>query len=208
MSLYKTLFETPENKWKTGIGGMFLITILLGVVFNYEAGAISVIDETELANLTANIGSGSTMELQSFEEVKTESGYVQENSFIDVPETIERDKLQTVECRLTWTDEPSQYFQGTNEPDELGITIIAPNGEESDTDSSTGGSVSVSFQLPDYEEDKEFEEKYMGEWTFRVEAGNCGDDSSRLGFRTTADNGNDWNLEYSYTYMDNPPEQA
>ena len=201
MSLYKTLFETPENKWKTGIGGMIIITILLGGVFNYEAGAISVIDEAELAALTGSIGSGTTMELQSFKVADSESGYVQENANIDVPVTIDKEKLTNVECRLTWTDELTSFFQGTNAPDELGITIIAPNGEESDTDSDTGGAVSTSFQLPNYEQDKEFDEKYIGEWIFRVEAGNCGDDSSRFGLRTTADNGNDdTNPRYDFNW--------
>jgi MFS family permease len=132
----------------------------------------------------------------------SESGYVAEDGYVDFPLSIINDKLKWVNCTLTWTDEATSFFQGTNAPDELKITIIAPNGDESDTDSSTSGSVSASFQLPNYKDVDNFMEEYTGEWLLHVEAGNCGDDSSRFGLRTTADTGNDWSLQYSYTYLE------
>jgi hypothetical protein len=70
---------------------------------------------------------------------------------------------------------------------------------------STSGSVSATAVLPNYEETDDFSTDFLGDWTIRIEAGDCGDDSAFIalgGVRTTADNGNDWDLEYSYQFME------
>lgn len=210
MSLYKILFETPENKWKTGIGGMVCITILLAVVFNYEAGAIPVISEEELARRTAEFGMGANVDLQEVTFSDVDGGYAQEGTPYEVTFNVDKSTLLEVRCSVTWTDEPSTYTAGTNEPDTFTVTIIAPNGDERDSDPSNSGSVSTSFQLPDYENDPDFEDTYNGEWTIEILADPCGDDSAFFplaGRRVTEDTGNDFTLNYSYSYMDNPPEE-
>jgi MFS family permease len=146
-------------------------------------------------------------ELTEFTFEDSESDYTNENQMSDLPLMLDEEKLTGVTCSLSWTDEPSQYRLGTNEPDEFKVVIIAPNGDEEDSGFSTTGSVSASVIL-DYEEDG-FEDDYLGEWTIRVEAGDCGDDSAILplgGFLTTPDDGNEWTLDYSYAYMA-PPEE-
>ncbi|MCK5560737.1 MAG: hypothetical protein KAJ51_09100, partial [Thermoplasmata archaeon] len=142
-------------------------------------------------------------ELTGFTFEDSTSGYTNENQMSDLPIMIDEEKLTGVTCRLSWTDEPSQYFQGTNAPDEFKVVIIAPNGDEEDSGFSTSGSISASIELNYTEAD--FEANYLGEWIIRVEAGNCGDDSAFIalgGVRTTPDNGNDWDLEYSYQFME------
>ena len=200
--LYKTLFETQENKLKTGIIGMIIITSMLAGVFYYEANAIEVADLNDLQDMV-DIG-GKKRNLVEYIVSDTENGDTDEYQHNDVGLEIteEQSKLMWVNCTLTWQDEDSEYFLGTNEPDEFQVSIIAPNDEFESSGFSTGGEVSASFHL-DYEED-DFEENYISSWTLRVEAGECGDDSALAGriIRTTADDGNNWNLRFSYTYLD------
>ena len=56
MSLYKTLFETQENKLKVGIGGMVIITLMLAGVFSYEAGAVAVMGLEDIEIIQATGG--------------------------------------------------------------------------------------------------------------------------------------------------------
>jgi MFS family permease len=133
----------------------------------------------------------------------TTSGYTNERQSVEMPFTIGDDikRLTSVSCTLTWTDEPSQYFQGTNEPDEFQVSIQAPNGDIEASGFSTSGSVSASMEVNFTQSG--YTENYIGQWVIIVEAGDCGDDSAFIalgGVRTTADDGNDWDLEYSYVY--------
>ncbi len=130
------------------------------------------------------------------------SDYTNERQSTDIIFTISDKKLVEIECTLTWTDEGSQYPGGTNEPDEFKVSIIAPNGEIVDSDFSFTGTISASFDV-NYTE-KEYKDNYLGDWTIRVEAGECGDDSALIpifGLRTSPDDGNSWSLVYSYTHM-------
>ena len=206
-SFYKTWFETQENKWKTGLVGMIIITIMLAGVFNHEASAIPVIDENELKQITQSIVEGiPTGEWREAIAPGTTSGYTNEQDSTDEIINIDQETLTEVSCTIRWTDEPSIYFQGTNEPDEFKVAIIAPNGDILDESSmSTSGSVTATAALPNYEETEDFADIYLGEWTIRIEAGDCGDDIAFLpfgGIRTTPDNGNDWDLEYTYQFME------
>lgn len=202
MSIYKTLFETQENKMKTGIVGMIIITIMLAGVFRFEASAIDAISEEELNLMTSEMESGVELELVDFEFIDNTNGHTNENSETDFPVTIDYEKLKEVSCTLTWTDEGTSFFRGTNEPDEFQLSIIAPNDEVvAESDLSSTSPISATATLPDFNEE-DFVENYVGSWIIRVEAGDCGDDHSRFGLRSTADTGNDWDLEYSYEYKE------
>ncbi len=203
--LYKSLFETQENKWKTGLVGMIIITFMLAGVFNYEANAIDVVDEATLMELSTSMTTGSKAELVEFITEGSRSGHTNEQDSTDERIIIENERLLELSCILHWADEASDYFQGTNEPDEFKVSILTPKGEVLDeSEESTSGTVTASARLPDFEED-DFIENYVGDWIIRVQAGNCGDDSAfvRLGgLRTTPDTGNDWTLDFSFKYMD------
>jgi hypothetical protein len=205
-NLYKTLFETPENKLKTGIVGMVFITALLAMVFYFEASAIKVTDLDALQTDFMLGGGEQGGNLVVFTDPGDSiSGYTNENQETDETVTIETERLVEITCTLTWQDEGSSYFQGTNDPDEFQVSIIAPNDETlAESSLSSSGSASATATLPDYNE-KDFEDNYLGSWTLLVTAGNCGDDSAFLpilGLRTTADTGNAWTLSYSFKYKD------
>jgi hypothetical protein len=206
MSLYKTLFETPENKFKVGIVGMVIITIMLAGVFSFEAGAVDVLDLSDIEALQITGGSETSTELVETIQTVSHSGYVNENSQEQVAVTIEYEMLLEVSCDLTWTDEVSTYFQGTNEPDELGVFILNSGGTEiANSGLNPSGSAQISTGTIDYQQEN-FEENFMGEWMIVVEAGDCGDDFARFGIRSTPDNGNDYSLEISIKYLGEPAE--
>ncbi len=131
--------------------------------------------------------------------------YTSENQHTDVSIMVVEEmwRLHWFNCTLTWTDEPTSYTLGTNDPDEFQVVIIAPDGETvAESGFNTAGTATVSAELNHTQDD--FQDYSVGEWSIRVEAGNCGDDSALLplqGLRTTADNGNGWNLDYSFTYL-------
>lgn len=205
MSLYKTLFETQENKLKVGIGGMIIITLMLAGVFSYEAGAVKVISLEDIEVIQAT-GIDTKAELIEFINKESTDGNSNENSQKDVTVNIPHERLLQVSCELTWTDEPSSYFQGTNEPDEFGVFILNSAGDEvANSGVGTTGNVQVSTDQLDYEQ-KDFKDNYVGEWKIVVECGDCGDDYSRFGFRSTPDTGNAWSLEINYKYLDESKE--
>jgi hypothetical protein len=208
-NLYKTLFETQENKLKTGIVGMIIITSMLATVFYFEAQGTEVVNLDELQDIVTSGDDGSSF-IEYIALSLSENGYTAENQDYEIGFEISTDhkRLKFVNCTLTWTDEGSGYFRGTNDPDEFQVTIIAPNNNEASSGfsyNSPGGQglVQASFEL-DYKEDG-FKDNYLGTWTIKISAGDCGDDSALVpifGIRTTPDVGNEWTLMYDYTYMD------
>jgi hypothetical protein len=205
----ETLKVNPLAKVDKGI---FTKTITAGVVllfipitiYGAYLGGTDVLYEPEI-EITEKI----------YEEIiisGTEPGYTNENQVYDFSFTIseETPKLKWVNCSLSWTDEPSNYPLGTNEPDQFGVSIIAPDGTSMDESGfTTAGSASASVELDFTVE--EFIDTYLGEWTIRIEAGTCGDDSSVGSIfgivLTTEDQGNAWSLDYSYTYLSEIEEE-
>jgi MFS family permease len=151
---------------------------------------------------------GVVWELQEVIMDSSTSGSTNEFSQSDVTFEIPDDnyRLSWINCTLTWQDEGTSFFQGTNEPDYFKISLINPNGDTvGDSDLESDGSVELNVQL-DYRQDN-FKDEYLGAWIILVEAGDCGDDSSRFGFRTAQDTGNAWSLDYSYTYLQEVKEE-
>ncbi len=199
----ETLKSDPLAKVDKGIftktitAGVVLLFIPITIYGAYLGGTDSLYEPEEEITLII------------FEEIEisgTEPGYTNENQASEFTFIIseETPKLVWVNCSLSWTDEPSNYPLGTNDPDEFRVTIIAPDGNPADESGfSTSGSISASVEL-DHTEDG-FEESYLGEWTILIEAGTCGDDNSLASIFgiifTTEDTGNDWSLDYSYTYL-------
>jgi dipeptide/tripeptide permease len=194
------LKKDPEAKVEKGI---WTKTSTIGIVFLFIPGVI----------IAAYLGGPNTFYAQEEEVLviyeenvfeDSDSGYTNENNQADVqfeiPELNYR--LSWVNCTLTWQDEGSNYFQGTNEPDEFKIILINPNGDTlGESALSTSGTISLNTPLN--HSDENFKEEHTGTWMIVVEAGTCGDDSAfipLLGLRVTEDMGNVWSLEYSYTY--------
>jgi len=192
--------SSDDSGIKTFLYTGFVIIIFCGAVMGVSAAAgweitMHFIDfrdyvENEMAF---------DRELIELTYTDSDSGYTNENGVYNIEININKDELTFIGCTLTWVDEPSSYTRGTNEPDEFQVSLIAPNGETYDSGFSTSGEASVMQSL-NYEEEN-FQDNYVGTWIIRVQAGNCGDDHSRFGIRSTPDNGNDWTLDYSYNYM-------
>ena len=204
MSLYKTLFETPENKLKVGIIGMVIITSLLAAVFYSEAQSTDVMDLADIQKISID-GNRGNVELRessiSNSFSNSDSGITNENSEEVINIEITQEMLLEISCVLTWEDGPSSYFRGTNDPDNLQLKLQAPSGDAWDSGYQTNSPITISAPIPDYSE-KDFEDKYIGSWAITVNVGDCGDDSSIGGFRTTPDTGNDWTLSYTIKFME------
>lgn len=176
---------------------MIFITVILAGVFYVEAQA----DVANLDELQGLVEEGGKPEGELVEKTVrgSETGNTNENDMSEIDLTIEQIMLTEVSCTLTWQDDGSSYFRGTNDPDYFKVSIQAPNGEIlDDSDLSSTGSVTATARL-DYEE-SDFEENYVGTWAILVEAGECGDDHAPGGFRTTSDTGNEWTLSITYIY--------
>jgi len=119
--------------------------------------------------------------------------------------------LANVTVKLTWTDEPdiTNYLgRHTNQPDELGVTAGSPEGESQEdfgqNAHGASGSVEVGFKYNVTEKTapRKFKDG-MGNWTFAVHVGACGDQTPAIGpgvIRTIADNSNAFTLTVSYSY--------
>jgi MFS family permease len=195
-ALYKepSFFKIFDNKFTTIIP-IILVPIILVVTFSMGTKVFY----EELVD-----GDGEEIK-PVFEEVVMETsttGSTDENSQSDVTFEVSKEnyRLTKVGCRLTWQDESSSFFQGTNEPDNFQVSIMNPNGDTiAESSMETSGSITIDTELNYTIED--FKEQYTGEWRILIEAGDCGDDYARFGVRSTPDTGNDWSLEYSYTYL-------
>jgi hypothetical protein len=137
-----------------------------------------------------------------------ESGYSSENSDEIVRFDITEYYVTKVIFELTWEDEPSQYLNGTNEPDEFNITVFTPWHESFNSgiihnSINEEGQIIVTIEIQDDDIDNS---SAYGEWTVNIHCGECGDDSSlipSLGERKTKDAGNSWELSYYYEYHSN-----
>jgi len=203
--LYKTWFETQENKWKTGLVGMIFITVILALVFNHEANAIQVIDEETLKQLTEQMSVGGRITDWSEFSVTniildSIEGHSNENSEDDYYIEITHPNVLEVTATLTWQDEPDNGARYSNEPDEFSISITPPNGTGVTSDTQSNGRVSVEISfIP--QNDPYF--NGTGEYIITVQCHICGDQTLRrpsIGFFDVDDTGNDWTLEIGYTY--------
>jgi len=205
-NLYKTWFETQENKWKTGLVGMIFITVILALVFNHEANAIQVIDEETLKQLTEQMSvGGRTTDWSEFMVTNiildSIDGHSNENTEDDYYIEITHPNVLEVTITLSWQDEPDDSNRYNNEPDEFSISIAPPNGTGVTSTTQSNGRVSaeISF-IP--QNDPYF--NGTGEYIITVLCHTCGDQEpiipDPLGFRTISDTGNDWTLEVGYTF--------
>jgi hypothetical protein len=117
---------------------------------------------------------------------------------------LNQSNILTVSFTLSWTDEPdsgSGVRALTNQPDEFGLAVTTSNGTTFESGMVANihgqkGEVSVDVGMAPKKP------KSSGNDTFEVTVicGNCGDQTSRFGFRDVPDNGNSWTLEASFQY--------
>ncbi|MCK5562231.1 MAG: CPBP family intramembrane metalloprotease [Thermoplasmata archaeon] len=189
-------------------------TFAVAIAFMFVVSAVIMGVTVALGtqSLPGESTAASTNFLEQYVEIKNNtpgSGYLNEQQSIIVEkityDSEEEDILKRIEVTVTWTDEPSSYPLGTNDPDEFKISIIDPNGNIVDeSEFSTSGTVTASVEL---NITQNIDEDY-GDWSIQVDAGNCGEDSPRVplgGIRTTEDNGNAYEYSIDVTWLV-PPE--
>lgn len=215
MSLYETLFVKRENKLKTGLGGMVIITILLAAVFNYEASAIDVVDKNELNQLLSQMAANEQIDWTTYSKtivnVDTIDDYSEETSEENRIILIPRPNIYRVTFSLTWQDEAASDGRHTNTPDSFTLGITPPNGTETTSTSSNtqGGQGNIEITINTFNLfNPNFEPYYngTGSYEIRIACDTCGDQEPRLpdllNIRTIADNGNDWTLDIEYEFFE------
>jgi len=97
---------------------------------------------------------------------------------------------------LTWTDEPPGTAQ-TNQPDEFRLEVYLPNGETESDDGSNpqGGEGSITINVV-------IDGNIGGEWDVIVTMVDAGDNTSLIPFNDDPDDGNDYDLDIWFKYMD------
>jgi membrane protease YdiL (CAAX protease family) len=123
----------------------------------------------------------------------TDSGTLNEGSETEMPIEFINNYIISIRISLTWTDEGSSFFQGTNEPDSFTLQLFDPEGGELGEDSGNSGNLGIAWMPEDTEEIN-----YNGTFTVIVRLDEAGDDFSSFGFRTVQDTSNDYSLDIEY----------
>lgn len=136
----------------------------------------------------------------------TQSGAAQENS----ESAFEEDLISPIwiNLTLTWTDEPDTNNRFTNAPDQFGLKLEGPDGQEDETSLSSNthdpqggeGSVSLNYQVDHGETNWT---AGNGAWNIVIVCGECGNQKpilSPFGLREQNDNGNSWELTIDIVY--------
>ncbi|UCE37347.1 MAG: CPBP family intramembrane metalloprotease [Thermoplasmata archaeon] len=123
----------------------------------------------------------------------SDSGTLDENSGTEVPIEFYDKYIISINLSLTWTDESSSFFQGTNEPDHFTIQLIDPEGEVLGEDEGDSGTLAILWSQSDSEEIL-----YNGTFTVNVELGTAGDDFGPFGLRSNEDTSNDYSLNIEF----------
>jgi hypothetical protein len=114
--------------------------------------------------------------------------------------------LAEVTFVLKWTDEPDHDRLHENQPDELGIDVLAPWGvnqtQSAKNPQGAEGSVTVTFAVSQFKLDGD---NGTGDWNYTVFAKTCGEHTPKyVGILMWLDNGNAFSLEISYKYYTKP----
>ena len=194
---------TPLRKhpvWESQITVAVALLVIPGLLFGaYAGGKDSYFRPTAVTN--GDPWSGHVVENGTSTLTGTSGENTQTIEHIELNES----NIMTVSFTLSWTDEPDQgsgVRALTNQPDEFGLSVTASNGTTFESAMATNihgqkGEVSVDVELAPKKP------KSSGNETFDVIVicGNCGDQTSRFGFRDVPDNGNSWTLEASFQYF-------
>jgi membrane protease YdiL (CAAX protease family) len=123
----------------------------------------------------------------------TDSGTLNEGSETEIPIEFVNNHVTSITLSLSWADESSSFFQGTNEPDSFSVQLLDPDGEVLGEDSGDSGNLGIAWSPGDPDE-----LSYNGSFVVIVTLVEAGDDFTRLGFRYTQDTSNDFSLNIEY----------
>jgi len=196
-----------SKKNQQGVAIFMGFIIVLGVMFSYQAGSIRV--GAQAAAASSGGGGGKPVTYGTGWQTATGSGQlsgnVAENSDIGTQNQQITDlNLAEMSFTLTWTDEPDHDRLHENTPDELGVDVVSPWGENQSFSAKNPmggeGKVVVNFTV----EQKKFNgDVGTGDWNYTVFAKDCGNNTpKRVGLLQWLDNGNAFSLEISWKYFE------
>jgi hypothetical protein len=205
-----TLDFMPSKPTVTHVQGLAIFLgfmVILGVMFSYQAGAIKV--GAQNASGPSGGGGGKPVTYGSEWTASTGSGQasgnVAENSDIGTQkQQITELNLAEMSFTLTWTDEPDHDRLHPNQPDELGIEVVSPSGENQSLSAKNPmggqGKVVVNFTIQQTRFNGDIG---TGDWNYTVFAKECGNNTPKyVGLLQWLDNGNAYTLEISWKYFE------
>jgi hypothetical protein len=191
-----------------GLVIFMVFIVVMGGMFSYQAGAIKVGPVPMQEN-----GGGGGGKPVSYEGWTAQSGASQATGTATEGEpgtpdrlTLEEKNLASIEFVLTWTDEPNSDRRHHNTPDELGVNVAAPWGENRSLSAKNPeggeGSVALSFDIV---QTKFNGVNGTGDWTFTVFCKDAGDHMpNRIGILKVLDTGNAYTLDINWKYYTKP----
>ncbi|MEM4729887.1 MAG: hypothetical protein QXH42_09055 [Thermoplasmata archaeon] len=193
-----------------GVAVFVVFIVALAGMFSYQASSIAL---GQIPVQGGGGGGGRPVSYEGWELQKgtaSSSGNVEENSQT-APETLQitERNLAEVKFTLTWRDEPDQYPLHTNKPDELGIKVTTPWGENRSASGKNAydpaggtGTVTLDFTVTQY---KLNGDNGTGDWQFAIFAKDCGNHTPRrIGLLQWLDNGNSYELSIEWSFYVKP----
>jgi len=194
----------PQVSHVQGLVVFAVFMLLIAGMFSYQAGSIKVGAQP----VSGESAGGKPVSYGAGWEEKTGAagpitGNVAENSDAGTQKQNIVDKnFVQMTFTLKWTDEPDHDRLHQNQPDELGVEVVAPWGENRSLSAKNPiggeGVVTVTF---DVEQRKYDGINGTGDWNYTVFAMVCGDNTpKRVGLLMWLDNGNAYTLDIGWKY--------
>ena len=207
----RTTLDLPGKPCVTHVQGIAIFigfVLLLAVMFSYQASAIKV--GAGPSNYGGGGGNGGKpldySKWQAQNGTGQDAGNVNANSDAGTKaQQINDRNLVKVGFKLTWTDEPNRDRRHTNQPDELGVNVVAPWGEKQSLSAKNPvggqGVVTVTFDVT--------QKKYdgtngTGDWNYTVFAKACGAQTPPRAGLAFTDAGNAYTLDISWNFYTKP----
>jgi hypothetical protein len=198
--------KTPRS-W-VALGGTFLLIIVLGIVFSYQAGAFPSANPFNVSppSQTPYIPDGAVLDTHSWNDQAVEGapGNTDEYPLLG-------DRIYTLKVELKWTDEADAGRRFTNQPDRFELTVELPDGE-SKTEEAQGTNAAEGVATVDWNWTADGganwaddEAGITNDITITVRCITAGDQRpllSVLGFRERADDGNAYSVYIEYVYFE------
>jgi hypothetical protein len=191
-----------------GLVIFFVFIVIMAGMFSYQAGAIRVGAIPEQNN-----GGGGGKPYTYNEGWTAETGSTQATGTATEAQPGEQAQLTATDKNLAqfqfvlkWTDEPNHDRLHVNTPDELGVNVVAPWGENKSLSAKNPqggeGVVTVTFDIV---QKKANGDNGTGDWSYTVFCKDAGDQMpKRVGILKWIDSGNAYTLDITWKYYTKP----
>lgn len=214
MRIINTIFEDRKNI--TMPVGSILIFMFMIVIFWSMSGA-ETLTEVEIRDMiTERIGKDNIPDLSKLVTVKgdpiSQDGRADEGADTALKITVEDTNVCEISFTLSWSDEANADGRHTNEPDFFTIQVASPDGSyssEEDGENAQGGNGNIELSITLFDESNPPKSlpflNGTGDWKVTISVA-AGDQEPLIpdpfGMRTFPDQGNDFDLVTTYSYME------